>query len=60
MAAWDKMIDLGNYGQSNRNWGGMHINPAGLVGGCCGGAIGWAVANADAARSLAKAATIFD
>ena len=28
MAAWDKMIDLGNYGQSNRNWGGMHINPA--------------------------------
>ena len=28
MANWDKAIDLGNYGQSNRNWGGMHINPA--------------------------------
>ena len=28
MASWDKMIDLGNYGQSNHNWGGMHINPA--------------------------------
>ncbi|MEY3635489.1 MAG: Glycine betaine transporter OpuD [Pseudomonadota bacterium] len=28
MADWDKAIDLGNYGQSNRNWGGMHINPA--------------------------------
>ena len=28
MADWDKAIDLGNYGQSNRNWGGMHVNPA--------------------------------
>ena len=28
MADWDKAIDLGNYGQSNRHWGGMHINPA--------------------------------
>jgi betaine/carnitine transporter, BCCT family len=28
LADWDKAIDLGNYGQSNRNWGGMHINPA--------------------------------
>ena len=28
MADWTKAIDLGAYGQSNRNWGGMHINPA--------------------------------
>ena len=28
MADWEKAIDLGNYGRSNRNWGGMHINPA--------------------------------
>jgi hypothetical protein len=25
---WDKAKDFGNYGQSNRNWGGMHINPS--------------------------------
>ena len=28
MADWTKKIDLGGYGKSNRNWGGMHINPA--------------------------------
>ena len=28
MVDWDKAIDLGSYGQSNRNWGGMQINPA--------------------------------
>lgn len=28
MADWEKTIDLGHYGRSNRNWGGMHINPA--------------------------------
>jgi betaine/carnitine transporter, BCCT family len=28
MAEWTKAIDLGGYGQSNRNWGGMQINPA--------------------------------
>ena len=28
MADWDKAIDLGDYGKSNRNWLGMHINPA--------------------------------
>ncbi len=28
MVDWDKAIDLGYYGQSNRNWGGMQINPA--------------------------------
>ena len=28
MADWDTAIDLGRYGQSNRNWGGMQINPA--------------------------------
>ncbi|MES2782423.1 MAG: BCCT family transporter [Pseudomonadota bacterium] len=28
MADWEKAIDLGQYGHSNRNWGGMHINPA--------------------------------
>lgn len=28
MADWDKAIDLGYYGQSNRKWGGMLINPA--------------------------------
>ena len=28
MADWAKAIDVGRYGQSNRNWGGMTINPA--------------------------------
>ncbi len=28
MADWSKDIDLGNWGQSNRNWGGMILNPA--------------------------------
>ena len=28
MADWDTAIDLGSYGQSNRHWGGMQINPA--------------------------------
>jgi BCCT family betaine/carnitine transporter len=28
MADWDKAIDLGSYGQSNRRWGGLQINPA--------------------------------
>ncbi len=28
MADWTKAIDSGGYGQSNRNWGGMRINPA--------------------------------
>ena len=28
MADWEQAIDLGNYGRSNRNWGGMQINPA--------------------------------
>ena len=28
MTDWDKAIDLGSYGQSNRSWGGMQINPA--------------------------------
>jgi betaine/carnitine transporter, BCCT family len=28
MADWAKDIDLGQYGKSNRNWGGMNINPA--------------------------------
>jgi betaine/carnitine transporter, BCCT family len=28
MANWAKEIDLGGYGKSNRNWAGMHINPA--------------------------------
>ena len=27
MADWEKAIDIGHYGQSNRNWGGMLINP---------------------------------
>jgi betaine/carnitine transporter, BCCT family len=28
MADWAKEIDLGAYGKSNRNWGGMLVNPA--------------------------------
>lgn len=28
MADWTKEIDQGAYGKSNRNWWGMHINPA--------------------------------
>jgi betaine/carnitine transporter, BCCT family len=28
MAEWSKAIDLGGYGKSNRNWGGMVVNPA--------------------------------
>ena len=28
MADWTKEIDLGAYGRSNRDWGGMMINPA--------------------------------
>ncbi len=28
MADWEKTIDLGNYGQSNRTWLGMTIHPA--------------------------------
>jgi betaine/carnitine transporter, BCCT family len=31
LADWDKAIDLGAYGKSNRNWLGMHINPAVFV-----------------------------
>ena len=27
MADWENAIDIGHYGQSNRNWGGMLINP---------------------------------
>jgi BCCT family betaine/carnitine transporter len=28
MADWTKTIDLGAYGQSNRTWGGLRVNPA--------------------------------
>ncbi len=28
MAHWANEIDLGHYGKSNRNWGGMIVNPA--------------------------------
>lgn len=28
MPDWSKQIDMGTWGQSNRNWGGMIINPA--------------------------------
>jgi betaine/carnitine transporter, BCCT family len=28
MSDWSKEIDLGDWGQSNRNWGGMTVNPA--------------------------------
>ncbi len=28
MSDWSKQIDFGDYGKSNRNWGGMIINPA--------------------------------
>ena len=31
MADWTKDIDPGAYGKSNRNWGGMIVNPAVFV-----------------------------
>ena len=31
MAHWAEQIDLGAYGQSNRNWWGLHLNPAVFV-----------------------------
>jgi betaine/carnitine transporter, BCCT family len=31
MADWTKTIDLGAYGQSNRTWGGLRVNPAVFV-----------------------------
>ncbi len=28
MVAWSEQVDIGDYGNSNRIWAGMHINPA--------------------------------